>query len=153
MKGRKPTPTALHVLRGNPGKRRRNPREPRPPPLEALEAPAWLDPAAREEWLRLAPLLGQLGVVTATDVDALAAYCEAWTTWKQATRKLRQNGLVVTTGDGDPVVSPYVKIAHNAMAHCARLLVELGMTPSARARVQVRPEGPTKAASKWQGLL
>ena len=152
MKGRKPTPTALHVLRGNPGKRRRNPREPRPPALEALEAPAWLDPAAREEWQRLAPLLGQLGVVTATDADVLAAYCEAWVTWKQATLKLRQGGLIVTTGKGDRVVSPYVKIAHHAMALCARLLVELGMTPSARARVQVRPEAQAPA-SKWEGLL
>lgn len=153
MKGRKPTPTALHVLRGNPGKRRRNPREPRPPALETLTTPAWLDPAARTEWQRLAPLLGQLGIVTATDVDALAAYCEAWVTWKQATRKLREGGLVVTTGDGDPIVSPYVKIAHHAMAHCARLLVELGMTPSARTRVHVKPDAQTAAASKWEGLL
>jgi len=153
MKGRKPTPTALHLLRGNPGKRRRNPREPRPPPLEVLEAPPWLDPAAREEWQRLAPLLGQLGIVTATDADALAAYCVAWVTWKEATKKLREGGLVVKTDDGKPVVSPYVKIAHLAMAHCARLLVELGMTPSARARVQVRPDAPATAAGKWEGLL
>jgi P27 family predicted phage terminase small subunit len=154
VRGRKPTPTALHLLRGNPGKRRRNLREPAPPPVAAdLPPPDWLHADAQHEWRRLAPMLGRLGVLTETDVDALAAYCEAWVTWKSATQKLRQFGLVIKTRDGDPpVVSPYVKIAHHAMAQMRSFLVEFGMTPSARARVQVTPAS-TVPVSKWAGLL
>ena len=148
MRGRKPTPTALHLLRGNPSKRPRPAREPRPPVVDDLAPPEWLNAEAQVEWRRLAPVLAGLGVLTATDADALAAYCEAWVTWKQATQKLRQFGLVVKSPkDGDlPVISPYVKIAHHAMGQMRAFLIEFGMTPSSRARVQVTPLRPV---SKW----
>src|SRR5688500_15568802 len=96
MKGRRPTPPALRVLRGNPRKRPINAGEPRPGPLPpGLAPPAWLAPDAAGEWRRLAAVLEPLGVLTETDADALAAYCEAFTTWKQATQRLRQFGMVV----------------------------------------------------------
>jgi P27 family predicted phage terminase small subunit len=153
MRGRKPTPTALHLLRGNPGKRARNLLEPTPPVVPDMPPPAWLSEPAQVEWHRLAPVLGRLGVLTETDTDALAAYCEAWVTWKQATQRLRQFGLVVKTKDTEmPIISPYVKIAHHAMAQMRAFLVEFGMTPSARARVQVTPTA-VRPVSKWGGLL
>jgi P27 family predicted phage terminase small subunit len=153
MRGRKPTPTALHLLRGNPGKRKRNRREPTPP-VEQLAPPAWLAPEAQHEWTRLAPLLTKLGVLTATDADALAAYCEAWTTWKQATQRIRQDGMVLKKNvKGVEVlgISPYMKIAHHAMSQMRALLVEFGMTPSARARIHTAD--PPKPESKWGGHL
>ena len=156
MKGRKPTPTALRLLRGNPRKRPVNLREPAPARLaEDFAPPEWLDEAAKGEWRRLAPMLARLGVLTETDGDALAAYCEAWTTWKQATQKIRQFGMVVkATREGVelPVISPYVKIAERALAHMRSFLVEFGMTPSSRARIHTAapPEAP---ASKWGGHL
>ena len=150
MRGRKPTPTALHVLRGNPGRRHRH-AEPTPPPA-APTPPDWLSPPAALEWQRLAPVLARVGVLTATDVDALAAYCEAFVTWQQATTELRARGLVVKTKEGGPRLSPYLRIADTALAQMRLLLVEFGMTPSARARVRV-PQPSAKPASKWGGLL
>jgi P27 family predicted phage terminase small subunit len=154
MKGRKPTPTALHLLRGNPGKRKRK-QEPTPPPVDGdtFPPPAWLAPAAKTEWKRLAPILGRLGVLTETDGAALAAYCEAWLTWRQATAQLRRRGLVPKPAPGQlPGVSPYVRIAHNAMSQMRAFLVEFGMTPSSRARVQVTPSAAAPV-SKWGNLL
>ena len=46
-RGRKPKPTALKVLEGNPGKRPLNDREP-VPPRAALKCPAWLLPEAKK---------------------------------------------------------------------------------------------------------
>lgn len=156
MKGRKPTPTALRLLRGNPRKRPVNQDEPQPAPLAGdLSPPAWLDPDAKTEWLRLAPMLSRLGVLTETDADALAAYCESWVTWKQATARVRQFGMVVkrSKADGElPVISPYVKIAHHAMAQMRAFLVEFGMTPSSRARIRTASPAETPA-SKWGGHL
>ena len=149
MRGRKPTPTALRVLRGNPRKRPVNAREPKPAPLAAIDPPTWLDGDAQAEWRRLAPLLSRLGVLTETDADALAAYCEAWTTWKQATQKMRRDGLVVE-GKGGAFVSPYVKIAHQSLALMRAFLTEFGMTPSSRARIHTATEAPT---SRWGGHL
>ena len=45
-RGRKPKPTALKVLEGNPGKRPLNDHEPIPPKGE-LKCPSWLLPEAK----------------------------------------------------------------------------------------------------------
>jgi len=154
MKGRKKIPTALHLLRGNPGKRKLNEKEPQPGALPSLEPPLFLDPQAKTEWQRLAPMLSRLGVLTETDGDALAAYCEAWVTWKEATAKVRQFGMVVKrnkSGVDVPVISPYVKVAHHAMAQMRAFLVEFGMTPSSRARI--RATAPTETPRGFQGRV
>jgi P27 family predicted phage terminase small subunit len=146
MKGRKPDPTALRVLRGNPGRRPLPAHEPAAPPLD-VAAPDWLTAEAAAEWDRLAPLLARIGVLTESDRSALAAYTEAWATWREATANIRQRGMVVMPKDGQiPVVSPYVKIAHDALLHMRGFLVEFGLTPSSRVRVHATP--PPKA-SKW----
>jgi len=154
VRGRKPEPTALKILRGLPGKRKPNAAEPAPAAVPGdVPPPAWLDVEAQAEWSRLAPMLTRLGVLTETDIGALSAYCEAWATWKGATQKIRQFGMVIKAKKpGDlPIVSPYVKIAHNALTQMRGLLVEFGMTPSSRSRihVMVKDEQP----SKWRGLL
>jgi P27 family predicted phage terminase small subunit len=151
MRGRKPVPRALHVLRGLPSKQKLSADEPQPAPVDDLAPPAWLDPEAQAEWTRLAPVLQRLGVFTETDTAALTAYCEAWATWKGATQQIRKFGMVIKGKEAVPIVSPYVKIAHNALLHMRALLTEFGMTPSSRARVHV-PKADQPAVSKWAGL-
>jgi len=152
MKGRKPEPSALKLLRGLPGKRKLSADEPQPAPLVDLTPPAWLDPEAQAEWLRLAPMLERLGVLTETDTGALTAYCDAWATWKAATQQIRKFGMVIKGKADLPIVSPYVKIAHNALLQMRALLTEFGMTPSSRARVHVPTKTEQPAVSKWVGL-
>jgi hypothetical protein len=53
MRGRRPRPTCLKLLSGNPGKRPLNGSEPRPDPI-VLECPPELGEVARREWHRLA---------------------------------------------------------------------------------------------------
>jgi P27 family predicted phage terminase small subunit len=153
MRGRKPEPTALKLLRGNPGKRKPPVNEPTPAAWSSIEPPDWLAPDAREEWLRLAPVLERLGVITETDQQALTGYCETWATWKHATQQLRKYGMVIKGRDGDlPIISPFVKIAHNATVQMRAYLIEFGMTPSSRPKVHAVKQEPTKA-SKWAGML
>ena len=75
-RGRKPKPTALKVLEGNPGKRPLNDHEPIPPKGE-LKCPSWLLPEAKKEWKRLASSLEAMGVLTMADLTAFAGYCQA----------------------------------------------------------------------------
>jgi P27 family predicted phage terminase small subunit len=151
MKGRKPQPSALRVLRGNPGRRPLPPDEPTPEPTVNAAPPEWLDEEAKAEWHRLAPMLERLGVLTESDTGALTAYCEAWATWKGATQKIRQFGMVIKGRNEIPMQSPYVRIAHNALIQMRGLLVEFGLTPSSRARVHAvkKPDAPV---SKWAGI-
>ena len=67
--GRRPTPTYLRVLKGNPGRRPLPKNEIRPersPKVPA--APDWLDDYGQAEWERVAPGLWNAGLLTEADV-------------------------------------------------------------------------------------
>ena len=66
MRGRKPLPSNVVRLRGNPGKRRLNDAEPRPA-AKTPSCPACLGDEARKEWKRLAKELAELGLLTGLD--------------------------------------------------------------------------------------
>ena len=72
MAGRKPKPTALKKLEGNPGKRKLNTKEP-VPEKGMPDCPKWLLPEAKEEWKRLCQKLSEMGVLTEIDMAAFAA--------------------------------------------------------------------------------
>ena len=74
--GRKPKPTAIKALEGNPGKRELNKNEPKPK-KKAPACPKWLDDEAKKEWRRLSKQLEELGILTEVDMTAFAGYCQA----------------------------------------------------------------------------
>ena len=73
-RGRKPKPTALKLLEGNPGKRPINEHEP-VPPKGTVKCPTWLEPEAKKEWKRLAPSLEAMGVLTQADLTSMQSFC------------------------------------------------------------------------------
>lgn len=140
MRGRKPTPTNLRILRGNPSHRPLNAAEPKPAAAD-LAPPDWLDGLARTEWTRLAPLLHRLGLLTEIDVQALATYCQTYARWREAEEKIKEFGLVIKGRNGYPVISPFAAVADRAMRQMKGFLIEFGMTPSARSRVAKHDAG------------
>jgi len=144
--GTRPQPTALRVLRGNPGKRPYNGDEAAPEAAD-LEPPAYLNGAALEEWQRIAPILHRLGLMTEIDAGALATYCQTFARWREAEDKIAADGMVTVDRFGFPHLSPYVSIAQKSVTQLKALLCEFGMTPSARSRVRAsadrdRPSDP-----------
>lgn len=136
MAGRRPKPTALKRLAGNPGKRPLNEREPQPV-VKIPACPRHLTGEARREWRRISAELVLLGVVTVIDRAALAAYCTAWARWVDAETQVAKLGTIVRTSNGNLIQNPYLAVANRAMEQMTRLAAEFGMTPSSRSRVQV----------------
>jgi P27 family predicted phage terminase small subunit len=151
MRGPKPTPTPLRIIRGNPGKRPLPKNEPKAEPY-LPPAPSTLSPEARKEWRRVGRELRRLGLVSNIDRALLAAYCEAWARFVEANDKLRQYGSIVKTPNGMPTQSPYLQIVNKATEQLAKIAVEFGMSPSARTRVKAA-DAPDEAVDKWAGLL
>jgi P27 family predicted phage terminase small subunit len=150
MRGRKPLPTALHVLRGNPSRLRLNRRdEPRPGALGPGVPKDLIDPVARAEWKRIAPGLIVTGQVTTIDRGVLIGFCALWAQWR-ALADTAAASPFVTTADGAVVPHPAVGLAAKVYALYLRTAAELGATPSARSRVTVT--APPAPASKWAGL-
>lgn len=144
--GRKPTPTAIRKLRGNPGKRPINEREPAPA-RGIPSCPRWLKGEARHEWLRVTKLLDDAGVLTLVDRAAVLAYCQAWGRWVEAEKALQEEpGPIITNPSGRLVVHPLVTVAAQAWAQTLKAAAELGITPSSRSRVSaVGDTAPTLA--------
>ena len=138
MAGRKPLPTQVKPLRGTAQRCRMNPDEPAPDP-SLPDAPTHLSPEAREEWDRVAGELYDLGVLSAVDRAALAAYCQAYGRWVAAERELRREdgsmNLISVTSNGNVIQNPLVGIANKSLELMHKYLTEFGMSPSSRTRV------------------
>lgn len=141
-RGRKPKPTILKVIAGNPGKRRLPKNEPKPEP-SIPPCPPHLGDEAKFEWHRLSHELYRLGLLSNIDGNALACYCEAFGTWVQANKAIRKMaetdeitaGLMIRTKGGNVIQNPMVGVRNRAMEIMNKLAAEFGMTPSSRARV------------------
>ena len=136
MAGRRPKPTHLKLLQGNPGKRPINQNEPQPP-AEIPGAPEHLSEAAKAEWKRMSDQLLKLGLLTAIDWAAFAAYCTVYGRWVEAEEALKKTGPVVRSPSGYPMISPYYTVAHQSLNQMRAFLVEFGMTPASRSRISV----------------
>lgn len=135
MRGRKPAPAVLRQLRGNPGKRPLNDREPRPE--GAPVCPDWLDDEARREWERVVPRLVRLGLATELDEVLLAAHCVAWAQWRRASEVVAREGATYVTKGGLVRRRPEVAIAQEAARQLERLAARFGLSPVDRTRLAV----------------
>lgn len=149
QRGPKPTPTNLRLLQGQAPKRG-NTGEPVPPPSDLPECPAWLTPYAREEWVRLAETLYGMGVLTGVDQTMLAAYCMAYSRWRQAEEDLTamadeddvfHHGAIVETKAGNQIQNPLMGVANAARRDMARLASEFGLSPSSRTLIDAGKRG------------
>ncbi len=134
MRGRKPKPTEVKRLTGNPGKR----------PLTGGVAsaggdpdmPDFLCPEAQEEWRRVLEDARPLGLLGRENRAVLALYCQAWARMTVAERHINEHGSVVPAPrTGVPMQNPHVSIARSAGDRVAKMAVEMGLTPSSRSRV------------------
>jgi len=147
VQGRKPKPAALKVIEGNRGRRPIN-EGPKFRPV-APECPAWLSEEAQIEWMRLAPQLEALGLLTDGDMGDFAGYCQSYSRWVEAETVLEIKGLsyevrrIEMREDGNTFerVSyhprPEVGIAQREKLAMMRFAALFGLSPSDRGRLIV----------------
>lgn len=99
--------------------------------------PGHLSAVARKEWRRLAPVLHEVGVLTLADRAALAAYCQSHARWVEAEEKLRDTPMLLKTPSGDVQQSPWLSVVNKQLEVMGRYMSELGLTPVARARLDM----------------
>ena len=134
MKGRKPLPTELKVLRGT--NRKKGGTE--PTPEKGIPFPPHsLSGEARKEWFRISAALNNLGLLTQVDRAALAGYCQHWGRWCQINNALKGKKLTAAGAAGQPVAHPLIAQARMESDAYRKFLVEFGMTPSSRARLVI----------------
>ena len=151
-RGRKPTPTAIKVLEGNPGKRPLNDREPQPA-KKAPSCPKWLETDAKREWRRLSHKLEHLGILTEADMSVFASYCQAYARWREAEEFLSQHGTIFKTPSGYVQQVPQVSIAMQNLKIMQSFCAEFGLTPSSRARLYANTGEKTDTDDPMESVL
>jgi P27 family predicted phage terminase small subunit len=151
MAGRRPKPTHLKVVAGNPGKRAINKKEPKPA-REIPSCPAYLSDTAKVAWGRLSVLLDRMGVLTEADGVALERLCDCYAEILECRALIEEQGRTYSSirgvGDDDSPIEQVLMKANPAVAMLAdadrrfkSYLVEFGLTPAARSKVQTKGDG------------
>jgi P27 family predicted phage terminase small subunit len=120
-RGRKPTPTAIKELEGNPGKRKLNENEPKPETEGTLPVRSGSRKRRRKEWHRLAKKMEAIGILTEVDMAAFAAYCQSYARWKEAEEFITEHGSLVRTPSGYWQQVPQVSIAQTYMKQMGKV--------------------------------
>ena len=149
--GRKPKPTALKVLEGNPGKKPLNTKEPKPKATR-IKCPSWLEEEAKKEWRRLVKPLQQMGLLTEVDQMTFAGYCQAYARWKEAEEFITKHGSIVKTPSGYIQQVPQVSIAQTNMKLMLKMGEQFGLTPSSRSRLIAETSG-TETNDPMESIL
>lgn len=151
MRGRKPKPTWLKVVAGNPGKRPINDAEPIPAE-ELVDAPGWMNAEQQEVWrqaIRQAPP----GLLRSLDESVLAIWVVAAVMHRDAAQRVARVGTMVRApGSGYPMQNPYLAVVNKQAQIMLKAAAEMGFTPSARSRVRVDKSKGAKGRGAFDDL-
>lgn len=139
MRGAKPTPTVIRMVKNNPGKRPYNTAEPIPAALDPVCPTELDDPIARLEWQRgIVPAI-LIGQISEADRVLAIAHCELWATWRSQLADAAKHAHVIAAGVNKyPMPNPARVMANKTLLILAKVDAELGLSPTSRSRVQVQ---------------
>jgi len=148
MRGRKPVPTYLKVLSGNPGKRALNKNEPVPEGSLA-DSPDWMTEGQKAGWdyaIEHAPL----GLLKKLDRSVLAAWVVAEDLHRRASEQVEKFGILTKAPNtGLPIQSPYLPVLNKQAQIILKAAEQLGFTPASRTRIQVEESGNRLEHNPW----
>jgi len=110
--------------------------------------------AARREWRRVAGILYDAGLLTVADHDLLSLYCEAMVTYREAMKRVREDGEILESHTGSYYQHPALGVANRARAAMVPILREFGMSPASRSGLHVgqAPEEATLAELLFEAI-
>jgi P27 family predicted phage terminase small subunit len=83
--------------------------------------------------------MGTSGLIAAADAHVLRLYCEAWSRYRQAAAELYGKSAPLLNGGGHLAKNPLHQVVRDNADHVRLLARELGLSPAARASLQLLP--------------
>lgn len=100
--------------------------------------PSHITCEAKLEWDRITNELNDMGLLSKADRTVIALYCQAWQRWKKSELMICEMGEVIPAPKTKtPMRNPWLTVANKAHEQCHKMLVELGLTPSARSKIKI----------------
>lgn len=128
------------------------------PPLRtdvnaSLEMPGYLNEYQRVAWEQLVEVLKDLDVLDNSDASMVETCAAMLGRMREARHELNKGDMVEYTQRGAAIPSPWWRIEKEAAQQVQRLLAELGLGPSARARLANTGVTSKKHEETLEGLL
>lgn len=135
VRGRKPKPTAEKKLSGNPGRRKLNTAEPKPP--EGVPAcPTHLGKDEKRVWYELAGVASPMGILSLADVWSFEVLICAIARYRRANAQVLADGEIYKNGS-QPQKSPWLSVLKDAEAVINTYGSKFGLSPADRARIVI----------------
>lgn len=120
------------------GRKRKVDDGPKSEPLrEVPPPPDDMGDHGKEYWLKLAPQLIELGILTPLHMDTFRVLCEQWHEYRRLSIWLDEDPsrMVFQTDNGYMQETPHVRLRDKALAAMQRAWSKFGLTPHALAQL------------------
>lgn len=120
------------------------------------DVPAHIPPAVHAEWLSVVSDLKKRQVLTDAMLGAVESYVLAIHNMRQAQKSLDLHGALIDGGKGLLKVNPASSMLGKAQSTILRLSAELGLTPAARSRKNMKgddDEGSSEQKDMFNDLM
>lgn len=142
----------LQLLNGNPNKKNTNELKKRAEvedklrmETDKIKPPNWLDDTAVRAFNFLSDELMKIDLITNGDVYPLAMYCY----WYSEHMKLQEETRLVRKEDPDSIGNPLIKQLDTCSKNMRSFGSDLGLSPSARAKLAIKMAQDEKDDSEW----
>ena len=116
------------------------------PLTENIEAPGYLSKTQKKEFNEISAQLQELGIMSETDVDALARYIISRGLYVKTSKQLRRKEIL----EDPDKLDKYVKNQDRFFKQCRNSAMDLGLTITSRCRLCVPPpQEPEKPPNKF----
>ncbi len=160
MAGRRPKPTRLKLITGNPGRRPLNQSEPEPE-RGIPTMPNWLKefPIAISEWERESKILDDMGILTMAECSILATRCYLASEIQTMALEIEKEGRVAYTSRMDSQGNEIMDAKANPKCvQIKNLITEhramgslLGLDPSSRSKLKTEIKKPKSKVELFMG--
>lgn len=148
--GRKPKPTVLKVLQGNPGHKALNLEEP-VFENDLRDPPHYLSDESKALWIKNVAECPR-NMLKSLDWSVFEVWIVSAIAYREAVQKVQKEGAVILSPkENYPIQNPWLAIQNKQALIMLRAAAEMGFTPSSRSRVKVKAElpGGAKAFSQY----
>ena len=101
--------------------------------------PAWLrDGVAKKEWIRLVEIMEDIKIIGNLDFNALGAYCNAFSSYVEATKELKGQPLIVdkiTKFGVQRVQNPLLRVQQDATDEMKKASSQIGIDVNSRLKL------------------
>lgn len=117
------------------------------------DCPEYLDTIGKDEWKRITAEMLSVGLLHKVDRASLELYCQTYSRYRIYSEQLQNEKSIILMDNGAQQINPTIKLADNALKTCRLMLIQFGLTPTAREKLTIKNSTVNESANKWKGMI